>query len=46
MPMKRTTVWLTDQQRAQLARIEKRTGIHRAELIRRFLDAALKKEKR
>jgi hypothetical protein len=43
--MKRTTVWLTDPQRTKLARLEKQTGIQRAEWIRRFIDAGLIKEK-
>jgi len=42
--MERTSIWLTDQQRKQLTKLEKKTGIKRAEWIRRFIDAGLKKE--
>jgi hypothetical protein len=42
--MKRTTVWLTDPQLKKLARLSKETGIKVAELIRRYIDAGLKKE--
>ena len=43
--MKRTTVWLTTQQVHKLAKVSERTGIKTAELIRRFIDEGLKKEK-
>jgi len=43
--MKRTTIWLTDQQRSKLKTLSKRTGIQIAELIRRFVDEGLRKQK-
>lgn len=43
--MKRTTVWMTPQQIAKLAGMSKRTGIKTAELIRRFIDEGLNKQK-
>jgi predicted DNA-binding protein len=43
--MKRTTIWLTDFQVKKLAKLSKKTGTKQAELIRRFIDAALAKEK-
>jgi hypothetical protein len=42
--MRRTTVWLTKQQIAELAKLSKRTGIKVAELIRRFIDEGLKRQ--
>jgi hypothetical protein len=44
--MKRTTIWLTNSQVAELAKISKKTGIKQAELIRRYIDAGLRKENR
>jgi Ribbon-helix-helix domain len=44
--MKRTTIWLTGFQVAALAKISKKTGIKQSELIRRFIDAGLRKENR
>ena len=44
--MKRTTIWLSEQQVKQLAKLSKKTGIKQAELIRRFLDAGLKAEEK
>jgi len=43
--MKRTTIWLTDQQRSKLKALSRRTGIQIAELIRRFVDEGLRKQK-
>jgi predicted DNA-binding protein len=43
--MKRTTIWLTDSQVQKLAKLSKKTGTKQAELIRRFIDAGLDKEK-
>jgi predicted DNA-binding protein len=43
--MKRTTIWLTDQQRSKLKALSRRTGIQVAELIRRFIDEGLRKQK-
>jgi predicted DNA-binding protein len=43
--MKRTTIWLTDSQVQKLANLSKKTGTKQAELIRRFIDAALEKVK-
>jgi hypothetical protein len=45
MDMKRTTIWLTDQQRSKLKLVAKRTGIQISELVRRFIDEGLKKQK-
>jgi hypothetical protein len=41
--MKRTTIWLTDQQRTKLKAASKRTGLAISDLIRRFIDEGLKK---
>jgi len=41
--MKRTTIWLSDQQVKGLAKLSRRTGIKQAELIRRFIDAGIAK---
>jgi ribbon-helix-helix protein len=41
--MKRTTIWLSDQQVKELAKLSKKTGIKQAELIRRFIDAGVNK---
>jgi predicted DNA-binding protein len=41
--MKRTTIWLSDQQVRELAKLSKKTGIKQAELIRRFIDEGLAK---
>jgi hypothetical protein len=43
--MKRTTIYLTDPQIQKLAKLSKKTGMKLAELIRRFIDAGLDKEK-
>jgi predicted DNA-binding protein len=43
--MKRTTIWLTDQQRSKLKALSRRTGIQIAELIRRYIDEGLRKQK-
>jgi hypothetical protein len=43
LPMKRTTVWLTEVQLKKLAKLTKQTGIKVAELIRRFIDEGLEK---
>ena len=43
--MKRTTIWLSDQQVRELAKFSKKSGIKQAELIRRFIDAGLAKSK-
>jgi predicted DNA-binding protein len=45
MDMKRTTIWLTDQQRSKLKALSRRTGIQIAELIRRYIDEGLRKQK-
>lgn len=45
MTMKRTTVWLSKQQIEKLTKLSKRTGIKVAELIRRFIDEGLQKER-
>jgi predicted DNA-binding protein len=41
--MKRTTIWLSEQQVKELAKLSKKTGIKQAELIRRFIDAGIAK---
>ena len=43
--MKRTTIWLTDAQIKQLARVSKKRGIPIAELIRRYIDRGLERER-
>jgi hypothetical protein len=43
--MKRTTIWITDAQIKQLARVSKKRGIAIAELIRRYVDRGLDREK-
>jgi len=43
--MKRTTIWLTATQVKGLADLSKRTGLVAAELIRRFIDEGLSKQK-
>jgi len=43
--MKRTTIWLTEAQLKQLARVSKRGGLAIAELIRRYIDRGLEREK-
>jgi len=43
--MKRTTIWLSDQQVKELAKLSKKTGIKQAELIRRFVDAGVSKSR-
>jgi predicted DNA-binding protein len=43
--MKRTTIWLTPMQANKLNALAKHTGIKVAELIRRYVDEGLKKEK-
>ena len=43
--MKRTTVWLADAQVKKLAELSKRTGLKVAELIRRYIDEGLSKQK-
>ena len=40
--MKRTNIHLTDQQRAKLAKLARKTGLTVAELVRRAVDAFLK----
>jgi hypothetical protein len=45
MEMKRTTIWLTDQQRSKLKALSRRTGIQIAEMIRRYIDEGLSKQK-
>jgi len=44
-PMKRTTIWLTDAQIKQLAHVSKKRGLAIAELIRRYVDRGLEREK-
>ena len=41
--MKRTNIHLTEQQRAKLAKLAKKTGLTVAEMVRRAIDAFLKK---
>jgi predicted DNA-binding protein len=41
--MKRTTIWLSEQQIAQLQKQAKKTGLTMAELIRRFIDEGIKR---
>jgi predicted DNA-binding protein len=43
--MKRTTIWLTDQQVKELAKLSKKTGMKQAELIRRFIDDGIEAKK-
>jgi hypothetical protein len=43
--MKRTTVWLTTRQIEELAKLSHRSGTKIAELIRRFIDEGLRREK-
>jgi len=43
--MKRTTVWLAEAQIKKLTETSKRTGLKVAELIRRFIDEGLRKQK-
>ena len=40
--MKRTNIHLTEQQRAKLAKLAKKTGLTVAEMVRRAIDAFLK----
>jgi len=40
--MRRTTIWLSDQQISELKTLSGRTGLAIAELIRRFIDEGLK----
>jgi Ribbon-helix-helix domain len=42
--MKRTTVWLTEEQVKQLRAVAKRTGMQVAQIIRLYVDAGLQKE--
>jgi len=44
--MKRTTVFLTDDQVKRLATVSKRKGINTAQLIRVYINAGLDKEKK
>jgi predicted DNA-binding protein len=39
--MKRTTIWLSDQQVERLAALSAKTGIKIAEWVRRLIDAGL-----
>lgn len=43
--MKRTTVFLTDDQIKRLAKASKRKGINTAQLIRIYINAGLDKDK-
>jgi hypothetical protein len=43
--MKRTTIWLSDEQVKLLAKVAKRKGLKQAELIRRFIDEGLSNHK-
>jgi hypothetical protein len=43
--MKRTTIFLTNQQIKQLAKVSTRKGINSAQLIRIYINAGLDKEK-
>lgn len=44
--MKRISVFLSETQIRQLAALSKRSGLKVAELIRRYIDAGLSKEKK
>ncbi len=44
--MKRSTVWLTEAQIKRLTELSRRTGLKVAELIRRFIDEGLNRQKR
>lgn len=41
--MKRTTIWLSEEQIARLKKLSERKGLAIAELIRRFVDEGLEK---
>jgi predicted DNA-binding protein len=41
--MKRTCIFLTEQQLQKLEKASKKTGLKVAELVRRFIDAGLEK---
>ncbi len=43
--MKRTTVWMSEAQVKKLRELSKRTGLKVSELIRRFIDEGLSKQK-
>jgi hypothetical protein len=43
--MKRTTVWMTPGQVAKLKKASKDTGLKVAELLRRYIDEGLSKQK-
>ena len=43
--MKRTTIFLTDDQIKRLAKVSKRKGINAAQLIRVYINAGLDREK-
>jgi predicted DNA-binding protein len=43
--MKRISVWLSEVQIKRLRQVSKRTGLKMAELIRRFIDEGLRKQK-
>jgi hypothetical protein len=43
--MKRTTIFLTDDQIKRLAKVSKRKGINTAQLIRVYISAGLDREK-
>jgi hypothetical protein len=43
--MKRTTIFLTNQQIKQLAKVSTKKGINSAQLIRIYINAGLDKEK-
>jgi predicted DNA-binding protein len=42
--MKRTTIWLTEEQIKQLKEVAKRTGMQMAQIIRLYVDQGLQKE--
>jgi hypothetical protein len=41
--MKRTTIWLTEPQQKELAKLAKKVGITIAEMIRRLLDEGIER---
>ena len=43
--MQRTTIWLTAQQAAQIAKLAKKTGMKQSEIVRRFIDKGLEESK-
>jgi hypothetical protein len=44
--MKRTTIWLTEEQLKKLKAVAKRTGMQVAQIIRLYVERGLQKEPR